>query len=88
MVDGVQTDSSGSHEKSNPLQLSVANIVLEDNIIGEVHTADLLQSLRALAEWDPTLLLGVGLVSSGLGGNGALEVLHPEQLISLLLKNW
>jgi len=43
----------------------------------------LLQSFRALAEWDPTLLLGVGLVSSGLGVNGALEVLHPEQKFDL-----
>lgn len=38
-VDGVQADSSGSDETSDPLQLPVFHVVLEDDVIGEVHAA-------------------------------------------------
>lgn len=80
MVDGVQVDSPGSDEKSNPLQLAVSYVVLENDVIGEVHTADWLQRRRALAaDWDTTVL-GVILNSHGLG-HGALIVivLHTGQ---------
>lgn len=78
MVNGVQIDSSGSDEKCNPLQLALSYIVLENNVIWEVHAADWLQRSRALAaDWDTTVL-GVSLDSHGLG-HGALIVLHPGQ---------
>lgn len=78
VVDGVQVDSPGSDETSNPLQLAVSYIVLENDVIGEVDTADGLQRSRALAaDWDTTVL-GVSLDSHGLG-HGALIVFHPTQ---------
>lgn len=56
-VDGVQVNSSGSDETSYPLQLTLSYIVLENNVVGEVHTADGLQRSRALtADWDATVL--------------------------------
>lgn len=48
-VDGVQADSPGSDEASDPLQLPVFHIVLEDNVIGEMHIADRLGSGWAFA---------------------------------------
>lgn len=39
-VDGVQADSSGSDEASDPLELTVSYVILEDNVIGKVHAAD------------------------------------------------
>ncbi len=80
VVDGVQADSSGSDETSDPLQLAVSYVVLENDVIGEVHAADWLQRRRALAaDWDTTVL-GVSLDSHGLG-HGALIVivLHTGQ---------
>ncbi|KAG7238228.1 hypothetical protein INR49_031143 [Caranx melampygus] len=57
VVDGVQADSSGSDETSNPLQLTVSYVVLEDDVIGEVDAADWLQIGRALAaDWFTTAL--------------------------------
>lgn len=67
MVDGLKADSSGSDKTADPLQLALAYVVLENDIIREVHTADWLQRSRALAaDWDPTVL-GVSLDSHGLG---------------------
>lgn len=39
-VDGVQADSPGSDETSDPLQLPVFHVILENDVIGEVHAAD------------------------------------------------
>lgn len=78
MVDSVQADSSGSDKSSNPLQLALSYIVLEDDVIGEVHAAHWLQSSGALAaDWDATVL-GISFDSQSLG-HGALVVFHPGQ---------
>lgn len=78
MVDGVQGDSLGSDEMSNPLQLAVLYVVPENDVVGEVHAADWLHRSRALAaDWDATVL-GVSLDSHGLG-HEARVVLHPGQ---------
>ena len=83
-VDGVQADSPGSDEKSNPLQLAVSHVVLENNVVWEVHIADWLQRSGALAaDWDATVP-AVSLDSHGLG-HGAFVVLHPVQNIHLPL---
>lgn len=75
VVDGVQADSSGSDETANSLQLTMSYIVLEDNVVGEVDTADWLQSGRVLAaDWFMTAF-GVILDSYGLR-HRALIVLH------------
>lgn len=67
VVDGLKADSSGSDKTADPLQLALAYVVLENDVIREVHTADWLQRSRALAaDWDPTVL-GVSLDSHGLG---------------------
>lgn len=56
-VDGVQVNSSGSDETSYPLQLALSYIVLENDVVGEVHIANWLQRSRALtADWDVTVL--------------------------------
>lgn len=74
MVDGVQADSIGSDETSNSLQLTMSHIVLEKNVIWEVHTADWLQRSRCLAaDWDATVL-GVILDSQGLGHRALVEL--------------
>ncbi len=75
VVDGVQVDSFGSDEESDPLQLAVSYIVLEHDVIGEVHVADWLERGRALAaDWDATVL--VVSLHSHVWGHGALIVLH------------
>lgn len=78
-VDGVQADSSGSDEASDPLQLPLSHIVLEDDVIGEVHAADRLRSGRTLAAGQDVTFLGVRLDLHRLG-NGALVILHPGQI--------
>lgn len=76
MVDGVQGDSLGPDEASDPLQLAVLNVVPENHVVGEVHAAKWLHGGRApAAHWDHTVL-GVSLDSHGLG-HGARVVLHP-----------
>lgn len=77
-VDGLQTDSSGSDEATDPLQLALPYVVLEDDVIGEVDIADGLEGGRALAgEWDAAVLRII-LDSHGLG-HWALIVLHHGQ---------
>lgn len=78
MVDGVQVNSSGSYEKSNPLQLPLSNIIQENNVIGEVDTAEGLQRSSLLAgDQDATVL---GLDSHSLR-YGAMEVFHRGKKI-------
>ena len=77
-VDGVQGDSPGSDEKSNPLQLAVSHVVLKNDIIGEVDTAGLLQRNRSLAADGDSTVLGVGPYSQGLGHRAL--ILHPSQI--------
>ena len=48
VIDSVQTDSPRSHKASNPLQLTLTNIVLENNVIGETHIVDFLQRVAVL----------------------------------------
>lgn len=76
-VDGVQVDSAGSDETSYPLQLTLSYIVLENDVVGEVHIADWLQRSSALAADRDATVVGVSLDSHVLG-HGALIVLHPE----------
>lgn len=57
MVDCLQTDSSGPHEASDPLQLTLSHVVLENNVIWEVDTADGFKGILCLAAvWDVTAL--------------------------------
>lgn len=77
MIDGVQADSLGPDEESDPLQLALPHVVLEEDVVGEVHAADWLQRSRSLAaDWNLTVLGVGGLDPHGLG-HWALIVLHP-----------
>lgn len=76
-VDGVQGNSPGLDETSNPLQLSLSHIVLKEDVIGEVHIADWLGALAALAADRDIAVLGVNLDSHGLRYR-ALIVLHSD----------
>lgn len=71
-VDGVQRDPLGLDETSDPLQLSLAHVVLEEDVVGEAHAAD---GLGALAADCDVAVAGVNLESHGLR-DGALVVLH------------
>lgn len=71
-VDGVQGDPLSLDKTSNPLQLSLAHVVLEENIIGKVHAADRLGDFAADCN---TTVLGVNFESNGLRDR-ALIVLH------------
>lgn len=73
-VDGVQGDSPGLDETSNPLQLSLPHIVLKEDVIGEVHAADWLGALAADGD---IAVLGVNIDSHGLRYR-ALIVLHSD----------
>lgn len=73
-VDGVQGDSPGLDETSNPLQLSLSHIVLKEYVIGKVHTADWLGALAADRD---IAVLGVNTDSHGLRYR-ALIVLHSD----------
>lgn len=73
-VDGVQRDPLSFDKTSNPLQLSLANIVLEENIIREVHVAD---RLGLFAVDCNGTVLGVNVESYCLR-DGALVVLHYD----------
>lgn len=89
VVDGIQGDSPGSDETSNPFQLASSYIVLENNVIGEVDAADRLQRRALAVEWDTTVL-ALSLDSQGLG-YGALIVPHFSQdsdFPLFLQKNW
>lgn len=78
VVDGVQVDPFGADKKPDPLQLAVSDVVLENDVVGEVDVADGLQGRRGLAfDWDATVLI-VSLDPHGLG-HGKLVVLHPAQ---------
>lgn len=59
-VDGVEGDPLSLDETSDPLQLSLAHVVLEENIIGEAHAADRLGVFTADCN---TAVLGVNLES-------------------------
>lgn len=71
-VDGVQRHPLGLDETSDPLQLSLAHVVLEEDVVGEAHAAD---GLGALAADCDVAVAGVNLESHGLR-DGALVVLH------------
>lgn len=73
-VDGVQGDPLGLDETPNPLQLSLAHVILEENVVGEAHAADRLGVFAA--DCDATVL-GVNLESHCLR-DGALIVLHSD----------
>lgn len=77
VIDGVQVNPFGSDEKSNPLQLAMSHVVLENNVVGEVYIADGLQRRGLAADWDDAVLI-VSLDPHGLG-HGALVILHPAQ---------
>lgn len=73
-VDGVQGDPLGLDETPNPLQLSLAHVILEENVVGEAHAADRLGVFAA--DCDATVL-GVNLESHCLRDR-ALIVLHSD----------
>lgn len=73
-VDGVQSNSPGLDETSNPLKLSLSHIVLKEYVIGKVHTADWLGALAADRD---IAVLGVNIDSHGLRYR-ALIVLHSD----------
>lgn len=77
VVNGAQAHSSSSDEASDPLQLTLSYIVLENDVVGEVDAPGWLQGGRPLAgEWNATLL-GVPGHSHRLG-NGAFVVFHLD----------
>lgn len=73
-VDGVEGDPLSLDETSDPLQLSLAHVVLEENVVGEAHAAD---GLGVFAADCNTAVLGVNLESHCLR-DGALIVLHSD----------
>lgn len=77
-VDSVQGNPSGPDKASNPLQLTLPNKVLENDVIGEMHGSDGLLRRRALV-----LLLGITPKGYGLS-RGELVVLHS--LVKILLR--
>jgi len=46
MVDCVQTDSPGSDERADSLQLTMSYVVLENDVVGEVDIAGGFESFR------------------------------------------
>lgn len=88
MVNGAQAHSSGSDEASDPLQLAVPYIVLENDVVGEVDAPGWLQGGRSLTgQWNATLL-GVPGNSHRLG-DGAFVVFHPDlQSLQGPLDSW
>lgn len=80
MVNGVQLDPAGPDEKSDPFQLAVPDIVLENDIVGEVDAPDRLQGGCSLAGDWKVAALAVSFDSQGLG-HGASIVLHPGVLL-------
>lgn len=76
VVNGVQFDPAGPDETHDPLQLPVPDVVLENDVVGEMDAPHWLQRGCTLAgDWKATAL-GISLDSQGLG-HGAFVILHP-----------
>lgn len=81
MVDGVKADPPGSDESSDPLKLALAHVILEDDVVGEVHAADGFERGRPFAGEGPTFVGRQNLYSHGLR-DWVLVILHLQETMT------
>lgn len=83
-IHGVQSHPFGANEASDPLQLSMSDAILEDDVVGEVDSAERFYRLagRKAGHW--TTVFGVAPFVGHTLGHWGLVVLHHLLKESLL----